>query len=260
MERTRDINMSAPLLTCGPLNIQVSALTGYQVREWAITANLETSEPTIVAGHNLHSAYLYNTVESFRAFYRSANIVLADGFPIVIAAKLFGGSSAAAVQRIGSTDWLPHLTANPRLHRLAIVGATRESNARYSSLLRRDREDLSVMSIPGADWSTERERSTIEKLRAFAPQVVIVGLGMPLQERFLHSNRESLPGAYYLAVGGAIDQLSGHQRNAPRWLGKVGLEWAWRLATQPRRLFYRYCVEPWRLVGLVVWRGLRGRS
>jgi exopolysaccharide biosynthesis WecB/TagA/CpsF family protein len=55
------------------------------------------------------------------------------------------------------------------------------------------------------------------------------------------------------AVGGAIDQLSGLQSNSPRWLGKMGLEWLWRFASQPKRLFFRYWVEPFLLAGVLVW-------
>ena len=71
------------------------------------------------------------------------------------------------------------------------------------------------------------------------PQLVLVGLGMPLQEEVLRRRLDSLPPAVYCAVGGAIEQIAGIQKLAPRWLGRLGLEWAWRLLLHPRRVAYR---------------------
>jgi hypothetical protein len=88
---------------------------------------------------------------------------------------------------------------------------------------------------------------------------VLVGMGMPLQERFLHDNRLDLPSAYYATVGGAIDYVAGEARLAPRFLGGAGLEWLWRFTNDPRRLFSRYFVEPVALFKLVAQDHLRDR-
>lgn len=81
---------------------------------------------------------------------------------------------------------------------------------------------------------------------------------MPLQESVLQRRLDSLPPAIYCAVGGAIEQLAGIQKLAPRWLGRLGLEWAWRLLLHPRRVAYRVFGEPWVLLWLLARRRLRG--
>ena len=74
-------------------------------------------------------------------------------------------------------------------------------------------------------------------------------MGMPRQEVWLLRNRHRLPPCVVFSVGAAFDYEAGVQIAAPRWIGRVGLEWLFRLAIDPRRLFYRYCVESWFLLG-----------
>ena len=89
----------------------------------------------------------------------------------------------------------------------------------------------------------------IGEIAAFAPQVLLVGMGMPRQELWIHRNRASLPPCALLPVGGAFDYEAGVQVAAPRWMGRLGVEWAFRLFKDPRRMASRYLVEPWSLVG-----------
>ena len=74
-------------------------------------------------------------------------------------------------------------------------------------------------------------------------------MGMPIQEAWLHRRYDQLDAAAVLPVGAAFDYEAGVQRPAPRLLGALGLEWLFRLLLDPRRLFHRYLVEPWSLVG-----------
>ena len=102
------------------------------------------------------------------------------------------------------------------------------------------------------------EDHIVRSLQEFRPDFVILGLGMPLQEEFLSRRWEELPTAIYAAVGGGIDEYAGIQKPPPRWLGPIGLEWANRVVTQPRRLGHRYLVEPWVLAYLLAIKVARG--
>lgn len=118
----------------------------------------------------------------------------------------------------------------------------------------------SVSGMPGEGWDEELEEEVTAWLAEQRPQLVLIGLGMPLQEKVLRRRLDSLPPAVYCAVGGAIEQIAGIQKLAPRWLGRLGLEWAWRLLLHPRRVAYRVFGEPWVLLGLLVRRHLRGQG
>jgi len=82
--------------------------------------------------------------------------------------------------------------------------------------------------------------------------VVLVGMGMPIQENWIAQNAHRLDQGVLLSVGGAFDYEAGVQIPAPRWLGRLGLEWLFRFAVQPKRLFRRYFVEPWSLIPVAV--------
>ena len=86
-------------------------------------------------------------------------------------------------------------------------------------------------------------------IAAFEPHVVMVGMGMPLQEIWALENRAALKAGAILTVGAAFDYEAGAQAAAPRWTGRIGLEWLARLIAQPRRLAGRYLLEPWSLLG-----------
>src|SRR5690606_21110319 len=91
--------------------------------------------------------------------------------------------------------------------------------------------------------------------------ILIVGMGMPRQEIWVYENRSSLSATVILTAGACMDYIAGAVPVPPRWLGPIGLEWAYRLATNPRRLATRYLLEPWalapRLVRAIVGARLR---
>lgn len=203
-----------------------------------------------VVGHNLHSVTLYHSDDRFAAFYDEASIVLLDGAPV---AKLWARRRGvrSGPFRVGSTDWITELGTVEGLERVAVLGADAASNAGAVERLRTLLPQARVEGMPGTAWTDAREHDAARWLDGFAPQLVLVGLGMPLQERVIARLAQACPPAVYCAVGGAIDQLAGRQRLAPRWIGRLGLEWAWRLAFHPRRVAYRVFIEPWRLAALL---------
>jgi N-acetylglucosaminyldiphosphoundecaprenol N-acetyl-beta-D-mannosaminyltransferase len=89
----------------------------------------------------------------------------------------------------------------------------------------------------------------LAQIAAFDPQVLLVGMGMPRQETWAMDNRASIKRGAILTVGAAFDYEAGVQTAAPRWTGRLGLEWLARLIGQPGRLAGRYLVEPWSLIG-----------
>ena len=156
--------------------------------------------------------------------------------------------------RLGSMDWIPELSRVTGLERVAVVGAGRAANTKAIARLRSIIPGATVDGMPGEGWDSNLEDAVVNWLTDFRPQLVLLGLGMPLQETVLHRRLAQLPPALYCAVGGAIEQVAGIQKLAPRWLGRLGLEWAWRLVLHPGRVAYRVFVEPWKLAALLIGR------
>lgn len=212
----------------------------------------------MVVGHNLHSVTLFHSDPEFRALYENSDVVLLDGAPVLWLWGRSGDAEGPVMDyRLGSTDWIPALGNVEGLERIAVLGAGPEANAKAVTRLAGIVPNAKVAGMPGEGWSGALENEAVAWLQEFRPQLVLLGLGMPLQEMVLRRRLDSLPPAVYCAVGGAIEQIAGIQKLAPRWLGRLGLEWAWRLMLHPRRVAYRVFGEPWVLVALLVRRRLR---
>lgn len=239
--------------------VWVTPMTSGDLHSWITRAAADKRKAAILA-HNLHSMYVWEIDPRFRQLYDRADVVLIDGFPVLKLANRFTRRKLTGRHRIGTLDWLPELLRRTPIRRLALVGGTAAGNARAVNVLRAVDADRTVRGWHGEGWTSGRVTGILADLQDFGPDMVIVGLGMPLQERFLLDCWEDLPGSLYAAVGGAIDQLAGDQKPAPRWLGPLGVEWLFRMLREPRRLSKRYLVEPWVLASLLLRKWVQGRS
>ncbi|MGJ3188688.1 WecB/TagA/CpsF family glycosyltransferase [Paenarthrobacter nitroguajacolicus] len=226
----------------------------------AMAGLIADGTPGTVLGHNLHSITLFHSCQDFRSLYQNSSIVLLDGAPVAMLwglahrrqLRLLGQGTMS--YRLGSMDWIPELGNVTGLERVAVIGAGREANTTAVARLRSIIPGATVDGMPGEGWDDALESAVVKWLKEFRPQLVLLGLGMPLQESVLLRRLGQLPPAVYCTVGGAIEQVAGIQKLAPRWLGRLGLEWAWRLVLHPGRVAYRVFVEPWKLAGLLIRR------
>jgi N-acetylglucosaminyldiphosphoundecaprenol N-acetyl-beta-D-mannosaminyltransferase len=213
-----------------------------------------------VVGHNLHSVTLLHSEPTFQSFYANADVVLIDGAPVLWLWAKTGeeddGRAPVMDYRLGSTDWIPALGNVQGLERIAVIGAGSVANAGAVAKLQQLVPGARVDGMPGEGWNSDVEETAVEWLSRLRPQLVLLGLGMPLQEQVLARRLAALPPAVYCTVGGAIEQIAGVQKLAPRWIGRLGLEWAWRLLLHPQRVAYRVFGEPWVLLGLLLRRRL----
>jgi N-acetylglucosaminyldiphosphoundecaprenol N-acetyl-beta-D-mannosaminyltransferase len=83
-------------------------------------------------------------------------------------------------------------------------------------------------------------------IRSYAPDVLMVGMGMPRQEAWVSENIDCIDArTIFSCCGCTMDYIAGKVSSCPRWLGNIGFEWLYRLGVEPARLWYRYLVEPW---------------
>lgn len=111
--------------------------------------------------------------------------------------------------------------------------------------------ELKIAAADGYFEATGDENNLVlQKIRDFAPEILMVGMGMPRQEHWIHDNFGRVGKAIMLPCGAAIDYVAGEVPTPPRWAGRFCLEWLCRLVTEPRRLWRRYLLEPWFLLFL----------
>jgi N-acetylglucosaminyldiphosphoundecaprenol N-acetyl-beta-D-mannosaminyltransferase len=207
-----------------------------------------------VANYNLHAVYLEHSDQLFASYGRNADLILIDGWPVLLAARLKCRSLRGS-HRIGSSDWLDALVEVGEPLTVLAVGATPESCSRASDFFNA-RTNLTWHGVDGFEFRhrpSDGPVLTVENLIELA-DLVVVGLGMPHQERWILSNEHLLRRKVVANVGGCIDYYSGAQRVAPRGLGRYGVEWLYRLLRDPRRLWSRYTLEPVKLAILLLMR------
>jgi N-acetylglucosaminyldiphosphoundecaprenol N-acetyl-beta-D-mannosaminyltransferase len=237
------------------LGTYFDAFTADQLLDW-LHDNVRAKNKVVLAGHNVNSLTLLQRNDRFRAFYARADAIYVDGMPVVGIAKLLG-EPLARPHRLGVLDWIDPLAARAERHgwRIVHIGGTDELNELAAAKLHASYPGLDVVGIHGffdpAAGSPE-SKAVVERVQELAPDVVLVGMGMPRQEVWLVDWLDSLPPAVYITVGGIFGYLAEDRPTAPRWVGQWGLEWLFRVVTEPRRLWRRYLVEPFALVPALV--------
>lgn len=187
-----------------------------------------------------------------------------DGMPLV----WLGRRRGHRVDRIYGPDFMTALldatarwTDRPCRH--ALVGSTPTVLNRLAERLAAAHPGATIagtVSPPMGPWDDGEDARILAAIEALEPDVVWVGLGAPRQELWMAQQRDRLSAPLLVGVGAAFDFLSGNKPQAPRRLRRLGLEWLFRLATEPRRLAGRYALTVPRFAALALYEELtRGR-
>ncbi|WP_300572724.1 WecB/TagA/CpsF family glycosyltransferase [Phenylobacterium sp.] len=217
-----------------------------------VEAAVDAARPYLVANHNLHSLYLLRRTPNLAAFFDDADLIEVDSTPVITFTRALGLQSRP-FHRCTYLDWRDHFwsVANRKAWRVYYLGgapgvaqaAAAQLNSSYPETQIRVRHGYFDAS-PGSAENAE----ILADIAAFAPHILFVGMGMPRQEQWVMGNRASLPPCAVFSVGAAFDYEAGVQKAAPRWMGRAGFEWLYRLAHDPVRLWRRYCFEPWFMI------------
>ena len=198
----------------------------------------------LVLNVNAHCLNLCYRNSSLRDSLNGADVVFCDGAGVMLAARMLGRRIPA---RITYAAWIWRLAyfAETEGFSLYFLGARPGVAQEAARKLREHYPGLRIVGVSHGYFdhsagSTENE-AVLEEINAAAPDILLVGLGMPLQEIWLTENRHGLEAAgVALTCGGAFDYASRRMRRGPRLLTESGFEWLARLLHEPRRLWRRY--------------------
>ncbi|MEZ3157325.1 WecB/TagA/CpsF family glycosyltransferase [Microbacterium sp. BWR-S6Y] len=231
----------------------VTPLDVEQTCDWILDAAPSRQQPRILANLNLHALHLTLEEGPVKRLTAVSDVTLIDGWPILLLARFTTASAKwpTSRERIGSTDWLEELFSRDPALRVVAVGGTSETAAKMSSHVNDNTHNIQWRHFDGFRFQENgnaHSQRTLDDALANA-DLVLVGLGMPTQEAWILDHLDAIgDGAVVANVGGCFDYFAGSQQLAPRWMGRVGLEWLYRLAHSPRRLAKRYLVEPFLLL------------
>lgn len=177
--------------------------------------------------------------ERLRRAVLAADVILADGMAVVWAARLLG---RPLPERVAGIDLMSELLARGGREgwRVFLLGAERHVLEQVVASVARDCPGIVIAGARDGYFRPHEEPDVAEEIRAARPDVLLVAMSSPRKEEFLAKYADSCGAAVCHGVGGAFDVVAGRVRRAPRLWQKLGLEWFYRLAQEPRRLWRRY--------------------
>jgi N-acetylglucosaminyldiphosphoundecaprenol N-acetyl-beta-D-mannosaminyltransferase len=167
-----------------------------------------------------------------RRALNDASLTVADGVGVMLAARILGRPAFPRVPGIELAQEICALAAQEKW-RVFLLGAAPGVAAKAAQILRQRHPGLQVVGV--MDGYFRDDAMVIEGIRRARPDLLFVALGFPRQDLWIASHREHLGVPVCMGVGGTLDVLAGRVRRAPRFLQRVGLEWAYRLIQEPRR-------------------------
>ncbi len=198
-------------------------------------------ESRTVVFANVHVVMEAFDDSAYRDCLNRADLVNPDGVPLVWALKLLKQNAASRVY--GPDCTLALIRAAERANvEVGFYGGSQQVLDELIRVVRRDNPALIIsfaMSPPFRRISQEEDAHIVRQIIDSGVRILFVGLGCPKQEKWMDDHRLSVP-AVMLGVGAAFDFIAGSKRQAPRWMMQLGLEWVFRLATEPKRLARRY--------------------
>jgi N-acetylglucosaminyldiphosphoundecaprenol N-acetyl-beta-D-mannosaminyltransferase len=221
---------------------------------------LENESSNSVFFLNAHAVNLARDDPEYREIFRRATHVFADGIGVRIAGILAGRRLVGNV----ATDWYPHLCGllqgtDVRIFLLGGEPGIAE-RARDRTLL--DFPSLTICGVHHGHFPDEEGSKVIAGIREAKTDLLLVGMGMPKQERWVATNLEATGVKVAIVVGALFDYWSGKRKRAPVWMRRMGLEWFGRLIPgrgEPRRLWRRYLLGNFRFLGSALAHGIRER-
>lgn len=196
-----------------------------------------TSQPLVLAFVNAHAMNCAAASREFFDAVTSADIILRDGIGMAILLRLLGQTPGL---NLNGTDLIPKIMRQFAGRPVALFGTE-------EPYLARARETVNSRLAPGSLCITAHgflDTASYLRLAAeYRPSLIVLGMGMPRQEEVARALRAALTFPCLVVCGGAIiDFLGGKTSRAPGWMRGMGMEWVFRLALEPRRLFMRYVI------------------
>jgi len=214
-------------------NPQLSTLNSQLSTKFVATLNVD-----FVA--NAVRGWPFGGNDELWGYLKTADLVTADGMPIVLLSKLLRNPLP---ERVTGADMVPAICRRCAEEGLSVyvLGGDRETVEAAFKKLRVESCELRVARVDDSFVKLDQDQpEIIGRINAVKPDVLFVALGNPKQELWMGRNREKLDVGVMIGVGGTFNFIAGKVKRAPKWMQRCGLEWIYRILQEPGRLWRRY--------------------
>ncbi len=197
--------------------------------------------PGFVLSANAHAVNLARTRPWLAAFFKQADVVHVDGGGVILAARAFG---YRIPERITWADWWPPLSRHieTKQYGLFLLGGPHGLAEQAAEQIRKRFPRIRIVGTHHGFFQKQgRENERVcRTINQAAPDILWVGMGMPLQEKWVGDNYRNIHTKVFMICGSAYRYMAGLRTRAPRWMLDHHLEWLWMLLEEPRRGLVRY--------------------
>ena len=242
MSRIKFMNTEIDNLTMKETLLKIDELIKEKKNAYVVTPNVD------------HIIQLERGGELVEA-YKHADLIITDGKPLIWISKLYG---TPIKEKISGSDLFPRLCklAAKRGYKMFFLGAAEGVAAKAAENLKKRFPGLQVVGTYSPPKGFENNDVEMGKIKAMIkssqPHILIVALGCPKQEFFIHRNKEDLGVPLSLGLGASLDFEAGYIKRAPKWMADHGLEWLYRITQDPKRLAKRYFIDDIKIINLAI--------
>jgi N-acetylglucosaminyldiphosphoundecaprenol N-acetyl-beta-D-mannosaminyltransferase len=232
--------------------------TSYEDATARVLCWAKRGESRYVCVTNVHVVMEGWDSAEYRKIINDGDLITPDGMPLVWSLRALGVKHATRVYGPDLTLHVCQAAARQGV-KIGLYGGTEDSLKDFVDFLKQRFPEVDVVcsiSPPFRPLTKEEDERYTRQIQESGAQVLFVGIGCPKQERWMaaHKGILQLP---MLGIGAAFDFYSGRVKQSPSWMQKLGLEWFFRLLTDPKRLWYRYAWHNPRFVVLFIWQYLK---
>jgi N-acetylglucosaminyldiphosphoundecaprenol N-acetyl-beta-D-mannosaminyltransferase len=219
---------------------------------------IASETPHYVAVVNVAKVVQMRSDKELERSVLSADLIGADGVPLVWVSRLFGTPLPG---RVNGTDLMYRLLerANEKNYRIFFFGATEEALEKVLEVVRKQYPGVQIAGSQHGYFAAAEELAIVQKIRNAQPDILFIAFGTPKKELWVKKYMSAMGVPLIHGVGGSFDVLAGVIPRAPLWMQRAGLEWLFRLCQEPRRMWRRYLTTNTVFFMLILWEWLRFR-
>ena len=240
------------------MNTEIDNLTMQETLK-VIEELIQKNKNAYVVTPNVDHIVQLDTDKELQAVYENASLILTDGKPLMWIAKWYG---TPIKEKISGSDLFPLLCkmSAEKGYKMFFLGAAEGVAAKAAENFSERYKGLQVVGTYSPPYGFEKNQIEMDKIKEMvkksAPDILIVGLGCPKQEKFMYYNCQNFGVPISFGLGASLDFEAGNVKRAPKWMANHGLEWLFRITQDPKRMAKRYLLNDMKIFALMFkyWR------